>query len=104
MTYKWETLKRKALETAVGNWDGFFHRLAPYGLIGGIADGTFDWKANANELADRVADIIRRWDVRGAQALSDLFPGLVQKRFVGRTPRCFIADNKNYDWMVEFSE
>lgn len=103
---KWDTLKEKALmcigpKFQMGMPDS---HVAAYALLGGLGDGSFNWKKNYDELWERCKAIVERWDVRRAKALIDLFPGIVPKRFVGRVPRCYMADTPNADWIVEFEE
>lgn len=104
MRMKWETLKEKAILMAVGYVEHICVEAAPFALIAGIGDGTFDWKTNSKKMREQVIKIIERWDIRRTKALIDLFPGIVPKRFLGRVPVCYIADNKNADWIVEFVE
>ena len=102
MRIKWETLKTKAIDATGVCGEYSFWQSGPYSLIAGIGDGSFDWKKNGKELRDKVVSIIDNWDIRRAKALIDLFPAIVPKNCQGRVPRCYMEDNENSDWMVEF--
>lgn len=102
MIMKWESLKRNAVLIAVGNESYIYEKLAPYALLAGLGDAKCDWKRHAIELRNEAIRIIENWDIRRAKALIDLFPGVVPKYCVSKVPVCFMADNENADWMVEF--
>ena len=111
MTYKWETLKKKAILVAVGNCEYFCEKVAPLAIIEAVQERKFGgrdhkngWRLRSLAMRQKVIQIIERWDVRRAKSLIDLFPGIVSDRFMGQVPVCYIADNKNADWMVEFRE
>ena len=101
---KWNTLKKKAIEAALGFPQWSFGpaemEMACTALIAGMVDGSFNWKRNIEEIKNEVADIIDRWDVRAARKLVDTFPGIVNKRWVGVTAECFYGENG--EWMVRF--
>lgn len=46
--------------------------------------------------------IVNNWDVRRVGALVDLFPETVPKYLRNASMICFVADNEDGDWMVEF--
>lgn len=102
MIMKWEKLKEKAILMAVGNVPSVYEKLAPYALLMGVASGDFGWRKNAEILRDETIKIIENWDIRRAKALIDLFPGVVPKYCLNKVPSCYMADNENMDWMVEF--
>lgn len=108
MVYKWNTLKKKATQHVVGligggdtswypNWELIAHALA-----GGVGDGTFNWRKNAEELQNEVIRVINRWDVRCAKRLVDLFPAIVPVRCRGVIPACYIEDKEDGEWVVDF--
>ena len=45
--------------------------------------------------------LISDWDVRQAGKLIELFPDCVPASYRTKKLTCFVADNKNGDWMVE---
>ena len=95
-------MKNKAVLVAVGNVPYVYERLGPYALLAGLGDAKCDWKRHAIELRNEAIRIIENWDIRRAKALIDLFPDIVPKCYVGKVPMCFMADNDNADWMIEF--
>jgi len=111
MTYKWDTMKEKAILIAVGNCEYFCEKAAPWAMVEAVQERKIGgknhksgWRMRSLEMRRKVIQIIERWDVRRVKALIDLFPGIVPQRFIGRAPVCFIADNENSDWMIEFSD
>jgi hypothetical protein len=98
MTIKWDALKNKAKDMAVGNIPYCFEKMAPYALIEGIIDNSFNWKQNVTILRNKVIQIIDNWDIRRVKTLIDLFPGIVSTSNRNRHITCYMDDN----WMVSF--
>jgi len=101
MRVKWDTLKDKAIAYLVGNDFANVGRLGPYACLASIGNGK-NWRDNMEELRQIVIRTIERWDVRRAKALVDLCPEIVPARCRGKIPRCYVADNANGDWVVEY--
>ena len=106
MKIKWETLKKKAIKAAIGDTQWYLGpqevEMACYAMLKSIGDGSFNWNRNLEELRKEVVRIIDRWDVRCTKKLIDLFPGIVPKNCIGKVPRCYMADNEDCDWVVDF--
>jgi hypothetical protein len=124
MIIKWEKLKLAVVRIAVGNEPYIFEKLAPYALLMGIENlthkhknaeklalsalfmdienHTYNWRKNAEKLREAAINIIEHWDIRRVKALIDLFPCCVPKYCLSKVPVCYMADNENADWMVEF--
>lgn len=99
MVYKFETLKRKAIEVAVGSgWENNW-KLCSYALVAGIGDNTLNWKKNANELQELIIKRIEQWDIRMVKTLVDLFPSIISKKCFNQKITCYQTD---VGWVVEF--
>lgn len=103
MVKSWARMKIDAAICAVGYIPEIYIQLAPYALLMGIESGKFGWRKQAEELRAEAIRIIEHWDIRRAKALIDLFPGIVPRNCLGKTPVCYIADNTKAEWLCEFN-
>lgn len=108
MTYKWETIKDKAIDFVAGKsiWDCCYkNQVALVSLAMEATIGKdYNWKKSTEELRQQAITIINNWDIRMAKKLVDLFPEIIPERLRDKPITCYMADNDNADWMIEFAE
>ena len=101
---KFESLKKKALDIMGGKFGTCMPNVitASYALAMGIDKGTIGWRKNYDELWEICKQTINRWDIRMVSKLIECFPGIVPERCLGKKPVCYMADDENATWMVEW--
>jgi len=102
--FRWELITEKAA-CAVAQKGKSFNIGAPvfYGLLEQIeqcytGQQVKSFWENAQEMSRKAQKICKKWDIRRAKALIDMFPYLIPKKYQGLTP---IADmDENGDWVL----
>ena len=60
------------------------------------------WQKMLLKAREEGVKIIDDWDVRVVGRLIDLFPECIAKQYRNAAVTCYMADNEDCDWMVEF--
>ena len=102
---KFDTLKKKALDILGWKFKNtpFNEDMVIYAIVAGARESSgVMWRKNYDELWEKCREIVEGWDVRMVKKLIECFPGIVPQKCDGKKITCYMADNKNSDWMVAF--
>ena len=105
-TVKFETLKRKAIETL---YNGVVYATGPSHLeflamqAAALSKPPMKPRQLAREWLDYGIKLIENWDVRAVGRLVKAFPGILPHGVSpNHVPRCYMSDDEACTWMVEW--
>jgi len=101
---KWENVKLKCQQAMntdyVGMFSSEFSKSFWTTVIGVSLAEKKNWREVEPELREKCYSIISNWDIRRAKALIDLFPDMMPKQCLNKTP---VAEyDEKGDWVLVF--
>jgi hypothetical protein len=62
------------------------------------------WNQTVLRAREAGLDLIDGWDIRMVGKLIELFPDCVPSKYRNKSMLCYMADNEDCDWMIEFKD
>ena len=105
LAIRWEALKLRACRELSTSFH--LNKQGIYGILQRIEQQMTGqtikaWRENGKELRQQAWELVEHWDVRCAAKLIEVFPGIIAKKYRGKTPMAEYDENCN--WILTFED